>query len=67
VGSTAVARGLDSRGNDAFGGDVGEGVHADALLPAEDCPVISAKMHGDECVLAVEGTDSSCLYVCEIA
>ena len=67
MGGAANARGLDSRGNDAFSGDVGEGVDADTLFPAETRPVISPKMHGDECVVAIEGTDSSRLYVCEIA
>ncbi len=67
MGGAAVARGLDSGGNDAFGGDVRPGVDANALLSAEARPVISQKMHGDECVVAIKGAHSSCLYVCEIA
>ncbi len=67
MGGPAAARCLDSRGNDTFSDDIRAGVDADFVLLAETLPVLSEEMYGDECVLAIERTNSSRLHVSETA
>jgi hypothetical protein len=66
LGGAAPARGVDSSGHNALGGNVRSSLYEDTVFSAKALPDLSRALFCDECFGASAGADTACLQIQEV-